>query len=56
MRLNAPKKMTWTVAVILGAVGLLGYFVPLSFLTLYAFWFVFAGFALLALGSFLKGF
>ena len=47
--------MTWLVAVILGVVGLLGTFVTLPVITCYAFWFVFAGFALLALGTYLKG-
>ena len=55
MRLNAPKTLTWLIAIILGLLGLLGHFVALPIITPYAFWFVFAGLGLLALGNFLKG-
>jgi hypothetical protein len=55
MKLNAPKKMTWLLAVILGLLGLLSTFVAIPFVSLYAFWFVFAGFGVLTLGTFLKG-
>ena len=55
MKLNAPKNLTWLLALILGVVGLIGYFVAIPIVSVYAFWFVFAGFALLALGCFLKG-
>ena len=56
MKLNAPKQLTWLIAIILGAIGLIGVLVPtLPFITAYAFWFVFAGLVLLALGNTLKG-
>ena len=55
MKLNAPKQLTWLIAIILGVLGLIGFFVALPFITAYAFWFVFAGFALLALASAMKG-
>jgi len=55
MKLNAPKKLTWLIAVILGAAGLLGSFVAIPVLSAYAFWLVFAGLVLLALASFVKG-
>jgi len=59
MRLNAPKKITWLVAVILGILGLVCFLAPtlplIAFVAKYAFWLVFAGFSLLALGAFLKG-
>jgi len=56
MKLNAPKKMTWTVATILLVLGLIGELVAVPFLSVYAFWFAFVGGVLLFLGSFLKGF
>ena len=55
MKLNAPKQLTWWIAIILGVVGLLGFFVALPFISAYAFWFVFAGLVLLVLGNFFKG-
>jgi len=56
MNLNAPKQITWLIAVILGIIGLIGFLVPtIPVISTYAFWFVFVGFALLALGSYLKG-
>ena len=55
MNLNAPKQITWLIAVILGVLGLIGYFVAIPVVSIHAFWFVFAGFVLLALGSFVKG-
>ena len=56
MKLNAPKKLTWLLAIILGVLGLLGVLLaPLPILTVYAFWFVFVGLVLLVLGNFLKG-
>ena len=55
MRLNAPKKLTWLIAIILGVLGLLGAVVTLPILSAIAFWLVFAGLVLLALGCFMKG-
>ena len=56
MNLNAPKQITWLIAVILGVLGLIGALVhTIPVLSAYAFWLVFAGFVLLALGSFVKG-
>lgn len=56
MRLNAPKRVTWWIAVILGVLGILGNFIALSFISTYAFWFVAIAFILLALATYLKGF
>ena len=61
MKLNAPKQMTWLIAVIIGVLGILlsfGIFndVPvIKELARYSFWLVTAGFGLLTLGTFLKG-
>jgi hypothetical protein len=55
MRLNAPKQITWLVAIVFGVVGLVAYFVTIPGLSANAFWLVTVGFVLLALGSFVKG-
>lgn len=55
MKLSAPKTITWWIAVILGVLGILGTLVTIPFVSTYAFWFVTAGFVLLALASLLKG-
>lgn len=56
MKLNAPKKVTWLVAVVLGVLGILAFFVTIPFVSAYAFWFVVVAFVLLALATYLKGF
>ena len=55
MQLNAPKQIVWLVAVILGVVGLVSYFITIPGLSANAFWLVTVGFVILALGTFLKG-
>jgi hypothetical protein len=55
MRLNAPTKNWWWISVILAVIGLIGYFVAIPFVSVYAFWFVVVGFVLLALSTVLKG-
>ncbi|MCP4139699.1 MAG: hypothetical protein GY755_05315 [Chloroflexi bacterium] len=55
MKLNAPKNITWWIAVVLGVLGILGNLMTLPFVSGFAFWFVALGFVLLALGTFLKG-
>jgi hypothetical protein len=56
MKLNAPKKNTWWVAVVLGVVGIIANFVTIPFLSGIAFWLVVVAFVLLALATYLKGF
>ncbi|MDO4566728.1 MAG: hypothetical protein Q4B42_05295 [Oscillospiraceae bacterium] len=53
--MNAPKKLTWLIALILGVLGIVGSFTAIPFVSAYAFWFLAAGFALLALGCLFKG-
>ena len=55
--MNAPKKLTWFIALVLAAVGILGHLViiPVAFIKNYDFWFVVAGYALLFLGTIFKG-
>lgn len=55
MKLNAPKVITWIIAVILGLLGLLGHLGLIDALATYDFWLAFIGFALLALGSYFSG-
>ncbi len=56
MKLSAPKKNTWWVAVIVGAVGIIANFVAIPFLSGIAFWLVVAAFVVLVLATYLKGF
>ena len=55
MKLTPPKQVTFWISVILGLLGLLGTFVSIPVVSGLAFWFVFVGFALLALGLMVKG-
>ena len=55
MRLSAPKKTTWWIAVIVGVIGTIGLFVTLPVVGANAKFLVLFGFALLALATFVKG-
>jgi hypothetical protein len=55
MRLSRPKNVTWWIAVILGAAGVLGKLGVIPVLGSAAFWLVFAGFLLLVLATLFKG-
>jgi hypothetical protein len=55
MKLNAPKQITWIVALVLGVLGLIGALIAIPFLTTYAFWLVFIAWALLVLATYLEG-
>ena len=55
MRLSKPKVVTWWIAVVVGGLGILGYFVSIPLASQYSFLFVAFGFVLLALATFLKG-
>ncbi|MGB8984006.1 MAG: hypothetical protein WCC12_19205 [Anaerolineales bacterium] len=54
MKLSAPKQITWIIAVVLGVLGLLGYF-GLPVVGAFAFWLAFLGFAVLAVATFVQG-
>jgi len=57
MRLNAPKKSTWWVALILAIIAVLtNWVVAISFLTPYACFILLAAFIIIWLGTFVKGF
>jgi hypothetical protein len=55
MKLQAPKNITFWIALILAVLGLLGQITTIPFVTAYAFWFEFVAFVLLVLGLFIKG-
>ena len=55
MKTNAPKKVTWMVATVLGVVGVAANVVPIAALAGYSFWMVAGGFALLCLATMLEG-
>lgn len=54
MKTNAPKQITWLIAVIVGALGIAGQFVVIPTVSEHSFWFVTTGFVALALGTMLK--
>ncbi len=55
MKLSAPTQAVWTIAVVLGVIGILGHVVPIAAVAGYSFWLVSLGFILLTLGTLLKG-
>ena len=55
MKLNAPKKNTWLIAVILGVVDIVASYVTIPYISAYSGYLVMAGFGILALATFLKG-
>jgi len=55
MRLSAPKKLTWWIAVIVGVIGTIGLFATLPVVGANAKYLVVFGFVLLALATFVKG-
>ena len=55
MRLNAPKKLTWWIAVIVGVIGIVAHLVTIPVVSGFAFWLVVVAFVLLALAAYLKG-
>jgi hypothetical protein len=55
MKLTPPKKITFWIAIVLGLLGLLGSVGVIAVLAPFAFWLVFIGLVLLALGLLVKG-
>jgi len=55
VKLSAPQKATWWVAVIVGVAGILAHLVTIPVLSGFAFWLVAAAFVLLVLATYLKG-
>lgn len=55
MKMSAPKRITWWVALALGVLGLIGTLVSIPVLTGLAFWLVLIGLALMLLACVTKG-
>ena len=55
MKLNAPKLVTFWVAVVIGLIGLIAGIAPIPVVSPFAFWVVVLGFVILVLGNLLKG-
>ncbi|HMN91163.1 MAG TPA: hypothetical protein PKD70_09660 [Saprospiraceae bacterium] len=56
MKTNAPRVITWVIALVLGLSGIIGQLaIKTGFLAENAFWLVAAGFVILLLGSSIKG-
>ncbi len=55
MKLTPPKVVTFWISVVLALLGFIGALTSLPVLSTYAFWFLFAGFILLALALLIKG-
>jgi hypothetical protein len=54
MKLNAPRFIIWFIATAVGVLGIVSRFVPITFVSMNAFWFVAGGFALLVLATLFK--
>lgn len=55
MKLSAPNKVLWLIAVILGVLGILAYLGVVPQLAVYAFWLVVIAFVLLVIGTLFTG-
>ena len=57
MKFNAPKAITWWIALVCAVVGVLALLaiIPVPILGVYSFWIVLAGLILLLLGCLLPG-
>ena len=55
MKLSRPKNVTWWIALIAGALGIIGHFAPSTpVIGPYSFWLVAAAFVLIILATLLK--
>ena len=54
MRLNAPKKVTWIIALLAGGLAILSRYTSLPLITENNFWILAAGWLLLVLATFLR--
>ena len=55
MKLSAPKQISWIISLILAIAGVLGVFVTIPVISVYAFWIVVIGLALMLLATLLEG-
>lgn len=56
MKLSAPKKNTFWIALVIAIIAVVASFVSIPVLTINAFWVLLIAFVLLLLGTFIKGF
>lgn len=56
MKLNAPTKLSFLIAVVLGVVALISAVIPVPFVSEYSFWVLAAAFGVLVAGVTLKNF
>jgi hypothetical protein len=54
-KLNAPTQIVFLISLALAILAVVGLFVAIPFVSLYAFWFAIAGYVVLAAGCVLKG-
>ncbi len=55
ININAPKRITFWISLVLGLLGVIGSIVPIPFVSTIAPWILAAGWLLLTLGCFVKG-
>jgi hypothetical protein len=55
MKLNAPKQITWWIALVLAVVGLIGFLVTIPVVTDIAFWLELVAAGLLLLATYFPG-
>ena len=55
MKTNAPRFVTWVIAVILGVLGIIAMFVVIPKISAYAVGLLIAGFVILAIANVVKG-
>ena len=55
IRLNAPTKNTFLISLVLAVIAVLGVFVFIPFVSVYAFWIAIIAYIVLAAGCVLKG-
>jgi hypothetical protein len=55
LRLNAPTQIVFWISLILVVIALIGVFVPIAYVTAYAFWIAIVGYIVLAAGCLMKG-
>lgn len=56
MNLTPPTKNVFYVSVVLAVLGILGSFISIPFVSVYAFWFLVVAYVVLFLGNTMKGF
>lgn len=55
MKLSAPKKLTFIIALVVGVLGIVANFVAIPVISPLAFWMVVVGFLLLVIGTYFDG-